>query len=120
MSERRTTRGEQERRRANLAEELLKIGAERWSQSDSLVAMAMSCKEAAGVIYPELEPEECRHGTAIGDDCGLCELQGPDRPVPPPTREGMLSVTGVSEREPDWDELAHQQRYPSDFAGEKR
>lgn len=27
-------------------------------------------------------PRECCHGKLIGDDCGLCELQGPDRPEP--------------------------------------
>lgn len=26
-------------------------------------------------------PRECRHGKRVGDDCGLCELQGPDRPT---------------------------------------
>jgi hypothetical protein len=52
---------------------------------------------------------------------------GHDVPVPSPTREGMLSVQGQGRdlsrlglTVPDEDELAHQQRNPSDYAGSKR
>lgn len=125
-----------EYRRTILAEELLKIATESWGgpghEKDSLVAMAMSCKEAAGVIYPELVPEEL-HGSnpaagpervAGGRVLAEAKDQGGDQTIPLPTREGMLSMGGpgfvaAHEREqPYWtgaDDLEAPGQRPSEY-----